>query len=558
MTALKEAVDVRETSVPQGIANPKPESGGLRSDAVSLDIPVKVHGSRVTDVVRGTTPHTEPFEEQTTTMIVFPLGGVLRMSTPVSVGQAIVLTNLKSRQDAICRVVKIRTNPNLHSYVEIEFTHPQPGYWGVYFASDDPALAKKGMRPAPAITQPISAPAPSAPVSAAPETETAPKTEVSASEEVRPLSEMTKSAFSLADLRGDAGTTTTSTKDEVKPLIRQEAHAAPAAFSDESGEVETLGAFTPTLAAHENRTASANAFGTRLGYGTAGVSEYQSDIPQAERKSWIPVAAVIPILLAAAGVGVFYFHRGTQPSGSVLQASAPPAPEVSMPGTSENSVSASAAKAQPATPSAVTASSVTSAPISTHAASSPIEDSAAKQNKAPHNVQSAPVAPANTAKNKTSKAVPDMFGALNAHPVSGTRESGGQSEAPAIDASANSDVQGGLLQTTEAPSIPVAPPQRTTPDGPVSVGGIVKPPRLITAVNPVYPSIAQRTGIEGKVLVQIVIDKAGNVTGTKVISGPPLLRPAAVDALRQQKYEPTILNGQPVSVEMLVTVEFHQ
>ncbi len=123
----------------------------MHSEAVSLEIPIKVHGSRVTEVVLGTTPHTEPFEEQSTTMIVFAQGGVLKMSTPVTSGQMMVLTNLKTRQDVICRVLKVRNNPNLQSYVEIEFTHPQPGYWGVFFPSDD---SEQASRPA-ASVQPV-------------------------------------------------------------------------------------------------------------------------------------------------------------------------------------------------------------------------------------------------------------------------------------------------------------------------------------------------------------------------------------------------------------------
>ena len=117
------------------------QAGHSRADAVSMEVPVKVHGSRVTEVVREITPHTEPFEEQTSTMIVFPQGAVIRMSTAVNVGQMLVVTNLKSRQDAICRVVKVRTFSNLQGYVEVEFTHKQPGYWNVYFPSDGPAPA---------------------------------------------------------------------------------------------------------------------------------------------------------------------------------------------------------------------------------------------------------------------------------------------------------------------------------------------------------------------------------------------------------------------------------
>src|SRR5580700_6986330 len=135
-----------------GASTKSEQAGHLRADAVSLEVPVKVHGSRVTEVVRGVTPHTQPFEEQTSTMIVFPQGAVIRMSTSVNVGQMLVVTNLKSRQDAICRVVKVRTFSNLQGYVEVEFTHKQPGYWNVYFPSDGPAPA-----PANKPTQPIAA-----------------------------------------------------------------------------------------------------------------------------------------------------------------------------------------------------------------------------------------------------------------------------------------------------------------------------------------------------------------------------------------------------------------
>src|SRR6204780_4667197 len=136
----------------RGVQAKASPAGHLRSDAVSLEVAVKVHGSRVTEVVREITPHTEPFEEQTSTMIVFPQGAVIRMSTAVNVGQMPVVTNLKSRQDAICRVVKVRTFSNLQGYVEVEFTHKQPGYWSVYFPSEGPAPA-----PANKPTHPIAA-----------------------------------------------------------------------------------------------------------------------------------------------------------------------------------------------------------------------------------------------------------------------------------------------------------------------------------------------------------------------------------------------------------------
>ncbi len=149
---------------PQAGAPAKPAaagSGHLRADAVSLEVPVKVHGSRVTEVARGVAPRTEPFEEETSTMIVFPQGAVLRMSTAVSASQMLVVTNLKTRQDAICRVLKVRTFSNMQGYVEVEFTHKQPGYWGTIFPGEGPAPSIPAAAPvAPAVAPTVVAESP--------------------------------------------------------------------------------------------------------------------------------------------------------------------------------------------------------------------------------------------------------------------------------------------------------------------------------------------------------------------------------------------------------------
>src|SRR5690348_17248296 len=140
MTPSKDTLEAvtpsARTATPAAAPAAKTDLNKMRADAVSLDVPVKVHGSRVTEVP-GAPPNTEPFEEDTSTMIVFPNGGVLRMATAVSVGQMLVVTNQRSRQDAICRVLKVRAYSNTQAYVEVEFTHRQPGYWGVHFPTDD-------------------------------------------------------------------------------------------------------------------------------------------------------------------------------------------------------------------------------------------------------------------------------------------------------------------------------------------------------------------------------------------------------------------------------------
>jgi TonB family protein len=84
----------------------------------------------------------------------------------------------------------------------------------------------------------------------------------------------------------------------------------------------------------------------------------------------------------------------------------------------------------------------------------------------------------------------------------------------------------------------------------VRVGSNLKAPRQRYSVNPVYPPLARDARIWGTVLVDAVIDEHGNVVQARVLSGHPLLIDAALKAVLQWKYEPTTLNGQPVSVEL--------
>jgi TonB family protein len=79
---------------------------------------------------------------------------------------------------------------------------------------------------------------------------------------------------------------------------------------------------------------------------------------------------------------------------------------------------------------------------------------------------------------------------------------------------------------------------------------------LVTKVPPQYPPDARDQRIQGLVVMKVSIDKEGNVTNIQLISGHPLLAPAAIEAVKQWKYRPYQLNGTPVEVETQVTVNF--
>src|SRR5207253_230646 len=84
----------------------------------------------------------------------------------------------------------------------------------------------------------------------------------------------------------------------------------------------------------------------------------------------------------------------------------------------------------------------------------------------------------------------------------------------------------------------------TPPPLQVPVGGMVQQARLIHSVPPVYPSLAKLTRVSGDVVVDALIDASGNVKTVKVLSGPTTLQQAAIETVRQWKYEPARLDGQ--------------
>jgi TonB family protein len=659
----KDSVEVTnsgtQTAVPQAGALPKQASAGgghLRADALSLEVPVKVHGSRVTEVARGVAPRTEPFEEQTSTMIVFPQGAVLRMSTAVSASQMLVVTNLKTRQDAICRVIKVRTFSNMQGYVEVEFTHKQPGYWGVNFPSEGPAPSNQAAPAIPAVTPiavpespvktsaiqnvsptpatlpstvapapplaPVAAPPPLAsapaaftpvtPTSVAPASVPPSKPEsnfapIGTQEDVQPAASATTpvavkfvapvrpipsapvsastpahtervhekivpeipkpsiaaqalaeaniditaepaapSTLSLNEVRGDesAATGVLAADAGLAAAEEQDEASAPAASLTGSGH-GTFGSFSGGAALGSGRAASADGFGARLD-GSLETSDSHTSQPRGN--NWMLIAACVAVLFVGVFGGVFYFRSQ---SANSTNSSAPKANSPAVP-QSLAFQSPSAISDQPS-PSALAHNSATnpiaivtqsSAPAATVSASSSASGSGPR-----------------VVERQNSKITDDMVRQqLDVHPVAPQRSGAGQTDAaPAVDAAPAADSSGtGALSGIISPNVaaPAAPEIRPDTDGPVKVGGNVKEPHLVSRAMPEYPLVAKEAGIQGDVVMKTTIDAKGNVVNVQVVSGPQMLRGPAMAALRRWRYEPSTLNGQPIAVQMLVTIKF--
>jgi periplasmic protein TonB len=111
-------------------------------------------------------------------------------------------------------------------------------------------------------------------------------------------------------------------------------------------------------------------------------------------------------------------------------------------------------------------------------------------------------------------------------------------------------VIGGIINSTPMSVPKIATPQRVRVSQGVTQG------LLLRKVQPAYPPLARQARIQGSVLLQAEISKDGSIENLHLISGHPMLAPAAIGAVKQWKYRPYILNGEPVEVDTQITVIF--
>ena len=114
---------------------------------------------------------------------------------------------------------------------------------------------------------------------------------------------------------------------------------------------------------------------------------------------------------------------------------------------------------------------------------------------------------------------------------------------------------GGVLGGVIGGAGAAPPPPKVSPKR-VTVGGNVQAARLVNKVTPLYPPLARQTRISGTVRLHAIIGKNGGVEQLQVVSGHPLLVQSALDAVRQWRYQPTLLNGDPVEVDTEIDVVF--
>lgn len=160
----KDSESIAGASGAPAAKSPSPADTTARLQPVALEVPVTVNGART---VEGSDKR-EPFSESSQTVLVFGHGAVLRLSAALAPGQLVFLTNEKTKKEVVCQVVKFKTDANAVGYVELRFTEPSPGFWGMRFPNDTVLPPAPVQKPPSAAPQKPAAPLAPVPVTSAP------------------------------------------------------------------------------------------------------------------------------------------------------------------------------------------------------------------------------------------------------------------------------------------------------------------------------------------------------------------------------------------------------
>ena len=188
----------------------------------------------------------------------------------------------------------------------------------------------------------------------------------------------------------------------------------------------------------------------------------------------------------------------------------------------------------------------------------------ASQTVTPTPTAPAPARQANPSAEKTevvSQAPPRrplISGSLSAPIVKRPSAVPGEEPAPSVEILSEAIPASGNLNAIISDSARTLPASAVSPAQPpkAATGGHVQEPRLVKSIPPTYPPVARQRKMEGDVAVEVTIDASGNVAKMRVVSGPAFFHQAALDAVRNWKYQPATLNDQPVSADVLVVLKF--
>ena len=565
----------------------KDAADNLEKDAVGLDVAVRIHGSQMGAGVPDANEHAEPFEEDTSTMIVFPQGAVVKLRARVQNGHAVVLTNLQTKQTALCRIIQVNSTATGGNYVKLEFSEPVSGFWGVDFPSDSHAdslsrsEALKNERRKESIFADEYEPAtetPATSVSQPANTTELAKTQAAAPSPAKPLETSATQQDSMSygasdntqrDLMPLAAAPakkapTLPTQPAIRapqPTPRPAAPATPAPPASDSPIFDSLSTDEDVFGSGKNSKPAAEKPRTEKRVFQASLRTLEStatiasEAPKKMRSGLIVLGGIAAAIVILAGGWYVNQHRAA--NSETANVSAAPLNPIPPSTPAQNPPLASDAPASaPSSSDSSTEVQAPAASVSQPASSAPGLDNTITVTPVHQGAPAAGDESSGNSADPNAGAANIYSGDLTAKPTASKRKTvhvaaplpkiSGNVPNSIADNSGLSSLVGGASSGLPAP-----------PAAPAVSGGKIVAPRLIRSVAVAYPAIANASHVEGDVQVQTVIGPTGKVESAKAISGPVLLREAAVNAVNQWKYSPATLDGKPISIQYMVTVRFH-
>jgi TonB family protein len=564
---IKESSPLENSTKPGSTAGSNPNQN-TRSNPVCLEVVVTIRSlpGEKGDASAGSA---KPTREEARTVIVFDNGAVLRLVGTFPAGQAVILSNPQGR-DVVCRVVSARNLPTVKGYIEVEFLEPTVDFWGIHkpeaqtnISIPPPAVVTQPK----AVTQPQIVPSeppvppppparvePTVPVTAAPSGR-APSFEDIAGlvlmspppvERVRPP----ESTLRTPDFRNP--------DESTRSAVEAARTYSPPSTPGPSAELTSL---SGTWDGGTTRKPSTS--GDVLG--KFSVAQTASESASSESRGKTPlIVAGAAVILIGLGTGLFFLRRAgsvTPSAVPVAAASQPTNPEPPTPRkgktpaavdqpvveqTTQAPSSSPAVSAASSVPKDIVDASATSASQSTRHQANNVTATQPDHVDAKEPDRSTPRPQLARDLKMSAPKVESRSGRLVDGSVPNIDDA-------AVTSGVNGAPGGGLISTVSHLNLP-APPGAF--GGPSSPGKTINEPRLISSTRPMYPVLAKQASVEGDVVVSAEIDATGKVIGAKATTGPMYLRQAAVDAVRNWKYDPATINGTPTSAQISIKIQF--
>ncbi|GAC1624796.1 MAG: hypothetical protein PVS2B2_15170 [Candidatus Acidiferrum sp.] len=520
------------SAVDSSASNTSPEA---RAPSISASQPV-AHEAHV--IASGARPaaasgQRELFTEATTTVLVSENGAVIHLAAAVVPGQLLFLINQDSRREVVAQVLRKRYFRPTNCYVELQFTEPAPGFWGLDFsATPDPAQpASKQLE---AVERVRSARA----------TDDNPRkpTPAPSAQEVKVLRQeidlLRDQLKALMQTRPGAGNAAEAAASSFPPPVPEAVKKSPEELSPAS--LESLQSAPTKLSRLPLEPPDSFSLSPISGTDLAPKPQLTTRIasPSAKRSSkasgksldssqsvltrLIPLAAAFLLVTVAVAWYANLLPGISQPKLSVSHS-----PAVTVPG-------ANSASPVPPLPSAQKTDPRADSPggkqVSTASGGSP----AATAEGEPSHITASPstgkiTPPSDLSTVESVAAAPKSF--------------------PPPEKKHASVVS--IVKRSAVSSPNQAPPSIAA----LGEGHAIVPPKLLTSVQGIAPPEAVRGFVAGNVMLDAVVGPTGRVISTTVVSGRPSLRASATETVKQYRYQPAMQNGRPVSAHVLVTVQ---